>query len=722
MAKGRTRPRDNTGARATLGTTSDASGAVTPTISLSVDPAWLQAAGRVFPVTLDLPLDTGSALADTGTAATVSSCRPTAAAVTTAVVVGAANGCSYNGQLSFDLSALPEDAPILSGTLRLYTPAPTTATGALVYPNAPDPSAANGDGTAPPLSWATAPTVMTGSVGLAQAGSDGHWQSWDVTALAQRWAQDVGSNNGLTLAGGGAPVRLASALGAGLDAPATAPSLDIVYGKAPRGKPRPTRCTGFTGAGSYGDCSTFIYGLAGGFAQCDGASLGDPNCPSSNNMNLQFAANGRTGSPPPNTPQGVGAQFIRFNESLASRGQTANWAPAYSAMQMAYDKGLDPIVNFGQSPVFSTSITADQQDWYYQLRAFAQGLPNFRNARPTYFEIGNEPNCCKTYKFYNFTEKDGNRLTVDYRHIFGYAAVALSLYLRPSFPYRILTAGMLSPRAPLNGKDASRHNNVCSSGARSYDGYLLTLDALHVALFEGVNFAGTGYRTFTAKRAALGLGIHPYTYQTPFLKRGGYFRNFHALANTKITTPPPARTARENYLSHEYMPYGPCNDIDKMNNTWTRGTSLFRHMPLVYTETNWQSSPLADPYDAMAGSYLVDLMTYLYDRHCAWTNGICRGGIAPSATPLRVMWFTGSDAGSINGGLYYSTNTKTQAQSTSYEKPFTAARRLAPPNQSVVITQQSLPVTPACHNGKARVTEDQTQPFAYFWLRNAACY
>ncbi len=197
-------------ATATLGTTGDASGAVTPTVSLTVDPAWLHAAGRVFPVTLDLPLDTGSALADTGTAATVSSCQPTAAAVNTEVVVGTENGCAYNGQLSFDLSALPADAPILSATLRLYTPAPTTATGALVYPNAPDPGASSGDGNAPPLSWATAPTVMTGSVGLAQSGSDGHWQSWDVTALAQCWAQDGGSNNGLTLAGGGAPVTSAT--------------------------------------------------------------------------------------------------------------------------------------------------------------------------------------------------------------------------------------------------------------------------------------------------------------------------------------------------------------------------------------------------------------------------------------------------------------------------------------------------------------------------------
>jgi len=33
-----------------------------------------------------------------------------------------------------------------------------------------------------------------------------------------------------------------------------------------------------------------------------------------------------------------------------------------------------------------------------------------------------------------------------------------------------------------------------------------------------------------------------------------------------------------------------------------------------------------------------------------------------------------------------------------------------------------LPITPRCHNGKTQVTNAQTQQFAYFWLRNAACY
>jgi len=395
-------------------------------------------------------------------------------------------------------------------------------------------------------------------------------------------------------------------------------------------------------------------------------------------------------------------------------------------MQEAYNKGLDPIVNFGQSSVFSTSITADQESWYDQLKAFAQGLPTFRNPRPTYFEIGNEPNCCKTYKFYNFTETDGNGLHVDYRHIFAYAAVALSQYLRPSFPYRILTAGMLSPRAPLNGKDALRHNNVCSRGPtratdRSHDGYLLAFDALHVALFEGVNFAGTGYRKLTAKRVNLGLAVHPYTYETPPLKRGGYFRNFHALAETLHTNRDADIAA---YLKEEHRPYGPCHDIELMNDTWTRRTPLFQGMPLVYTEINWQSGKLAYPHDAMAGAYLVDLMAYLYDRRCAWTNGVCRGGITPSATPLRVMWFTGSDSSSTNGGLYYSTNTKNQAQSTSYEKPLTVTQLVQSSMQKrlVPVTHQSLSATPVCHNGNMRVTNDQTQPFAYFWLRNAACY
>ncbi len=691
-------------ATATLGTSTDASGAVTPTVSLSVDPAWLHAAGRVFPVTLDLPLDTGAALADTGTAATVNSCQPTATALNTELVVGAENGCAYNGQLSFDLAALPEDAPILSATLRLYTPAPTTTTGALVYPNAPDPNAANGDGTAPPLSWATAPTVMTGSVGLAQSGSDGHWQSWDVTALAQQWLQNPGSNNGLTLGGGGAPVRLASSLGAGVDAPATAPYLDIVYGQAPGSRPRPTRCAASTAG--YNDCASFIYGVANGysptlpFAQCDNASLINPNCPNSRSMNLQFVADGRMGSAPPNRPQGVGGQFIRFTVPLPPVGTApgappAYWAPTYALMEAAYDKGLDPVVGFGQT---LRSPYAGPATWYSDLKAFAAGLPGAIGTaraqgrvgyRPTYYELGNEPTCCTLtqgpYVEYNFGEQLPNGTTrhVGYRDIFDDAAVALAVTFAKALPparyfYRFLVAGAYAPPANKTARqkaDSTTCNLQSAGYRRSFDSFDLAEDAICTAtaptgrgdtLSAGVKLdpatglpdadqsAANARRPTYVSRALLGVAPHPYGYQAPPGSR--YFRNYRA-------------TQRFDPMTHQpnHHPYSADTNIDSMNNLWR---TVFRGMPVVYTEMNRTQGDTPQNFSD-EGAYLVDLMTYTYDRRCGWTNGVCARSITPSATPFRILWYQGVDPNTSSYiGLYFSDQDK-PGSLPSYEKPLT---------------------------------------------------
>ena len=67
------------------------------------------------------------------------------------------------------------------------------------------------------------------AIGGAQAASDGNWQTWDVTSLVQGWLADPTTNNGLTLVGSGAPIRVASALGAGSGTPDTAPYLSVVY-------------------------------------------------------------------------------------------------------------------------------------------------------------------------------------------------------------------------------------------------------------------------------------------------------------------------------------------------------------------------------------------------------------------------------------------------------------------------------------------------------------
>jgi len=82
---------------------------------------------------------------------------------------------------------------------------------------------------AQPPTWNTAPAVVTATAPIAQSGSSGHWQSWDVTGLARQWAQDGTTNAGVTLARSGALVRVASALGVGADDPSEEPCLDISY-------------------------------------------------------------------------------------------------------------------------------------------------------------------------------------------------------------------------------------------------------------------------------------------------------------------------------------------------------------------------------------------------------------------------------------------------------------------------------------------------------------
>ncbi len=173
-------------------------------LALNVDPAWLHDPHRVFPVTVDLPIATGSAYVDSGLAGSVNSCAPTTAAPPTDLVVGAENGCVYNGQAYFDLSSVPYDAPIASAALRLYTPNQTGATGVQLYQNAPP---ATGSDPAQPPSWSSAPAVVTSSAPIAQSGSTGHWQSWDVTGLVKQWARDGASNGGVTLQSAGTPIR-----------------------------------------------------------------------------------------------------------------------------------------------------------------------------------------------------------------------------------------------------------------------------------------------------------------------------------------------------------------------------------------------------------------------------------------------------------------------------------------------------------------------------------
>ena len=157
-------------------------------VTLIIDPMWVHAAHRAFPVQVDVPIATAYSAVDSGTFGTVTSCAPTTRAPQTDVVVGMVDGCAYHGEVSFNTSSLHYDTTIVSATLHLYTPRQTGATSVRIYANTPPSStvAYQPASWAQP-SWSSAPAIALGAAGIAQSGSNGqHEQSWDVTSLVQQ--------------------------------------------------------------------------------------------------------------------------------------------------------------------------------------------------------------------------------------------------------------------------------------------------------------------------------------------------------------------------------------------------------------------------------------------------------------------------------------------------------------------------------------------------------
>jgi len=220
----------------TLAPASSAEATGTREVAVTLDPAWLGDSRRVFPVTVDLPVVTADAAIHSGVFGTLSSCAPDAPAAQTALLVGVAGGCTYHGQVYFDLTALPAGSPIHSAHLWLYAPDGAGTPGVLVYPNAVDPNATGARDPAQPTTWRDAPALVPGTPGLASDGGAGHWQSWDVTSLVQGWVRDNTTNGGLTLVGAGDGLaRFTSPLGAGGGDPNAVPYLDVAAGEAGTG-------------------------------------------------------------------------------------------------------------------------------------------------------------------------------------------------------------------------------------------------------------------------------------------------------------------------------------------------------------------------------------------------------------------------------------------------------------------------------------------------------
>jgi hypothetical protein len=106
-------------------------------VQVAVDPVWLRAASRAFPVTVDVPVATAHSVIQPGVFGSVASCAPNMPAPFADMVVGTANGCTYHGLMFFDMAAPVLQRPILSATLHLYALGQSGAVTVRVYPGTP---------------------------------------------------------------------------------------------------------------------------------------------------------------------------------------------------------------------------------------------------------------------------------------------------------------------------------------------------------------------------------------------------------------------------------------------------------------------------------------------------------------------------------------------------------------------------------------------------------
>ncbi len=552
----------------------------TQQVTLTIDSAWLHDPGRVFPVSLDLPIVTSLAAWHSGRFGTVSSCAPSTRAPLARMVVGVTNGCTYRGVTYFEVGSIDPGAIVQSATLNLYTPGKVGPTGAQVYANAPIAEMPSWQ----TPSWSTAPAMSRGSTGIGQSGNNGSWQSWDVTGLVQGWVQNRGTNGGLTLVGTGAPVLVASPLGAGDDAPALAPYLEITYAppapmpakvsaglaravassthralaSLPRQSPK-----GFVP--SYG----VIYGMAGEFAL-------NSECPSSTYLVCSVQRSNQTRTLVPtravqngqsDSPPGVRGSYMRFAKVLPcpptpSQTPTVPGPTFYdnnsnlleNTLKDAHAAGLIPIVVFnedggcatggitgGYSALYDQIYYGTRTYWYQYMADFvtwlySKGFAKNGDANQLPFmeiEIQNEPNnpSANSYQFLYYASK------------FGQASGALYSYFGANGygedHYLILTGGVAAPQAQATNTNASG----CFNNLR------IIHDAIEAAYANGVPVRN--YKASPPQAPMVGMALHPYSYITSPITDTGYWQNYS-----------PAH------------PYGnACRDLGDTLNRWKAGVA-----------------------------------------------------------------------------------------------------------------------------------------------------
>jgi len=270
--------------------------------------------------------------------------------------------------------------------------------------------------------------------------------------------------------------------------------------------------------------------------------------------------------------------------------------------------------------------------WYDQAQDFVSYLYAIvgSDMPMVYFEVGNEPNIgingyTNGSKFDELDNEDqGNTSTISntyhFYDVFAAAAHGLQASMTAGAPsgsmYRILTGGMFDPAATAKtGKGTAcmtgLDNNASTAilATRAITGAEEPTSSQKAQLFN----IPTGP---TVPASHLGLGIHPYGDTT----RDGYWRNY--------------------FRDGGKPKKNPCMDLGGVIRRWS---AIPGNLPIVFTEEDYD--PRGTPYDIHGnptdtnpeGAFLVDLFTWLYGHDAQYHVR------TPSASRLRVLWFTGVD-------------------------------------------------------------------------------
>ena len=722
-------------------------------ISLAIDHAWLNDPARVFPIHLDIPVVTAESAIRSGTFGTVNNCQPNKPASETDMIVGAENRCVYRGYAYFDVSSVPFDTAVGAATLWLYTRDQTGPTGVQIISNSigsDDPSQSPSWNTVP-LAAVSAPLSQSDSKGhwqswdvtdLVRGWVNDRRTNGGITLTGTDTLVRFASAFGANTTGPSITPYLdisykdvqgeRTGIGAN-DTPGPMPGVyydtaPTIYGFA-QGSTPDFRQGNKVVLGP--EASSAVPPCTPNGVTCGAGSL---RLSMAAKMHASFIRLGIQLACPAYQKQGLdpnkpgpkwwGSDRKHPYHGLYLKGynvqgtftEVFDGGSLIDLLTAAQENNLIPIIEISANG-YCNGPTAPSM-WFNQVQdliGYMYSAYNSENpphllhtSKMIYFEIGNEVNLApfgnprggNVGAYTNGPNFSSQKGTYHYEDIFAAAARGLNRALvRYQFGrYRILTSGVIAPTSTLrpgmcegqfnqgqpDPNDPMRKHPPYSSQS-NYD--------FVFAAGAGINLAtSTTLRGYgdPVDRMHLGLGVHPYGYDTSSKQQWQNFYNRYDASG-----------------KNEFGWAGPCLDLQGMFNTW-QGTGSyqtthppktqrdrdllsryyntsydFRFLPLVFSEINYSSGEsyqyqrqirdangklVYDPKTRLPmletvtvpedneqaqGAYQADLFTWMYWHRCIQHVRGCEHDIKPDTFPIRVMIDRGVNGTDNRLGLYY---------------------------------------------------------------------